>query len=282
LTELIDEGSETVAKYVYDYLGRRVMKATTSETPQGTGTVFFIYDGWNVIAEYEDSPAVAGQAAATSIGNTDAPTRVLCWGRDLSGSLQGAGGVGGLLSVIENPQSQIGNSKTYYFGADGNGNIATIVERDGSGSGAEEVAYYGYDAFGYEFHAFDLDGSGYISENRWRFSSKRMDEETGFYYYGFRYYNPELGRWLNRDPIGEGWKSYEVNILLFIVNDSINYYDIIGLQKGSKLGKDLLKELIDPPTLGGNYNFPEWVLSNVNKIKRCIQCVKVDGEVMQE
>ncbi|MEM7792431.1 MAG: RHS repeat-associated core domain-containing protein [Verrucomicrobiota bacterium] len=230
LSELIDKDGNTVAEYVYDYLGRRVMKTTTSEAPQGAGTVFFIYDGWNVIAEYEDSPAVAGQAAATSIGNTDAPTRVLCWGRDLSGSLQGAGGVGGLLSIKQNSGS---NAGMYYYGADGNGNIATIVERDGSGSGADEVAYYGYDAFGNEFPAFDLDGSGYINENRWRFSSKRIDEETGFYYYGFRYYEPLLGRWLNRDPIGE---SGGENILAFYFNDLLNFVDLLGMDRTGSPG----------------------------------------------
>ena len=30
-----------------------------------------------------------------------------------------------------------------------------------------------------------------------------FDEATALYYYGYRYYNPELGRWINRDPIGE-------------------------------------------------------------------------------
>ncbi|MGI6495444.1 MAG: RHS repeat-associated core domain-containing protein [Kiritimatiellia bacterium] len=36
-----------------------------------------------------------------------------------------------------------------------------------------------------------------------RFSTKYYDAETGLYYYGYRFYAPELMRWLNRDPIGE-------------------------------------------------------------------------------
>jgi RHS repeat-associated protein len=36
-----------------------------------------------------------------------------------------------------------------------------------------------------------------------RFSSEYLDPETGLVYYGFRYYSPELGRWMSRDPIGE-------------------------------------------------------------------------------
>ena len=36
-----------------------------------------------------------------------------------------------------------------------------------------------------------------------RYSTKYFDPGTGFYYYGYRYYSPELMRWITRDPIGE-------------------------------------------------------------------------------
>ncbi|MGN0845501.1 MAG: RHS repeat-associated core domain-containing protein [Kiritimatiellia bacterium] len=37
---------------------------------------------------------------------------------------------------------------------------------------------------------------------RHRFSTKYLDPETDLYYYGYRFYNPSLMRWLTRDPIG--------------------------------------------------------------------------------
>jgi RHS repeat-associated protein len=40
--------------------------------------------------------------------------------------------------------------------------------------------------------------------NRFRFSTKAFDDATGFGYWGYRWYSPRLGRWLSRDPIGEG------------------------------------------------------------------------------
>jgi hypothetical protein len=38
--------------------------------------------------------------------------------------------------------------------------------------------------------------------NFW-FSTKYLDHETGFYYYGYRFYSPDLNRWMNRDPLGD-------------------------------------------------------------------------------
>ena len=65
--------------FEYDYMGRRIGKTANS------GTKTYIYEGWNLGAEYT--------------GATLAKTYT--WGMDLSGSMQGAGGVGGLLMVTE-------------------------------------------------------------------------------------------------------------------------------------------------------------------------------------
>ena len=71
----------TVVEYDYDHLSRLV------KASDGTGTVHYLYDGWNRIAEY--SGTTGGTHVATYL-----------WGLDLSGSPQGAGGVGGLLSIV--------------------------------------------------------------------------------------------------------------------------------------------------------------------------------------
>ncbi|MDZ4199032.1 MAG: RHS repeat-associated core domain-containing protein, partial [Kiritimatiellia bacterium] len=46
------------------------------------------------------------------------------------------------------------------------------------------------------------------------------------YYYGYRFYSPELGRWLNRDPIGE---ASDDNLYIFIANSVLNRRDYLGL-----------------------------------------------------
>jgi len=58
-----------------------------------------------------------------------------------------------------------------------------------------------------------------------QFSTKYQDDETGLLYYGYRFYNSELGRWINRDPIEEigGW-----NLQAFVLNNPVNDYDIDG------------------------------------------------------
>jgi RHS repeat-associated protein len=52
------------------------------------------------------------------------------------------------------------------------------------------------------------------------------DTAPGVRYYGYRYYSPELGRWLNRDPIEEkgGISVYE-----FVRNNPSDILDFLGL-----------------------------------------------------
>jgi hypothetical protein len=122
-----------IAKYRYDYLSRRIYKETSSIAAQGATTHIFTYEGWNLCAEYEAS-AINGttNAAITSL------KRTYTWGTDLSGSLQGAGGVGGLLAVEEKSGT---HAAVYYPLYDGNGNVTEIV-KEASGGAATLVAHY--------------------------------------------------------------------------------------------------------------------------------------------
>ena len=44
-------------------------------------------------------------------------------------------------------------------------------------------------------------------------------------YYGYRYYHPDLGRWISRDPIEE---EGGLNLFAFVGNDGVNKTDILG------------------------------------------------------
>jgi RHS repeat-associated protein len=140
---------------------------------------------------------------------TGSPTRRYVWGLDLSQSMQGAGGVGGLLFTVSN-----GTSHAVSY--DANGNISEYIDlADGSID-----AHLEYDAFGRTIASIGTAPSSF------GFSTKYLDEESGWYYYGFRYYDPETGRWPNRDPIAERGGN---NLYKFVSNSSINYTDLLGM-----------------------------------------------------
>jgi RHS repeat-associated protein len=136
------------------------------------------------------------------------------WGLDLSGSEQGAGGVGGLL-FIGNRSSVMGDYAAAY---DGNGNVMSLLDMAGAGL----AAAYEYGPFGELIRS-----TGSMSEsNPFRFSTKYQDDETGLLYYGYRYYQPVTGRWLSRDPLEEDGGE---NIYAFVSNDAVNRFDEFGL-----------------------------------------------------
>jgi RHS repeat-associated protein len=83
-----------------------------------------------------------------------------------------------------------------FYHADGNGNVTYLISSTQVG-----VAEYRYDPYGNLRYTYDPLPSG---GNRYRFSSKEQMPNSGLYYYGYRFYDPNLQRWLNRDPIGEG------------------------------------------------------------------------------
>ncbi|MCW5551183.1 MAG: RHS repeat-associated core domain-containing protein [Verrucomicrobiae bacterium] len=62
--------------------------------------------------------------------------------------------------------------------------------------------------------------------NLYRFSSKEWHANAGLYYYGFRYYEPNLQRWINRDPIEE---KGGINLSCFARNHPLVLIDPFGL-----------------------------------------------------
>ncbi len=129
------------------------------------------------------------------------------WGIDISGSEQGAGGVGGLLMASD-------GSVIHFPAYDGNGNITAYT--DGSSALA---ASYEYSPFG------ALTASSGSTFSPFRFSTKCYNTLTGLYYYGFRYYSPRFARWINRDPIGERGG---INLYAMVGNDAVNKWDKLG------------------------------------------------------
>lgn len=200
--------SDGVKKVEYTYDGRHrrmTRKVTSLSTSAVTEHTRFLHDGWNVI----------GEADLTAPTVTFA--RIYTWGEDLSGTLQGAGGVGGLLMVEETGPTTV----AYHYHYDGNGNVTRI-----SNSSGAAAASYRYDAFGNTLAA----AGSYAAQNRYRFSTKPLDGDLAalpLYYYGFRYYDPTSGRWASKDPIEELGGG---NLYAFNFNQPISLIDVLGRQ----------------------------------------------------
>jgi RHS repeat-associated protein len=112
-------------------------------------------------------------------------------GTDLSGSLQGSGGIGGLLARTDNTQISPVHA---YYNCDGKGNVTALINAQQA-----FVAKYLYDPFGNI-----LSQSGLLADaNLYRFSSKEYHQQSALVYYLYRFYDAKLQRWSNCDPKDE-------------------------------------------------------------------------------
>ena len=189
----------------YDALGRRVQKEVYLLLPpdrfprtRTLSTVSYFYDGMKLVLERIET--AGGQVYETEY----------FWGKDISGTLDGTCGVGGLLYVKVDgvpyvPIYDVGNIEAYC-----NTNGQVVASRAYSPYG-QLVSGYGPPALYRRLHIW--------------FASKYHDEETGLYYFGKRFYSPFLCRWLNQDPRGE---SGGINLYAFCCNNPVNNFDPDG------------------------------------------------------
>lgn len=240
-------GSSNALHFGYDWQGRRISKTVSNFSGSAWSKVLdekYLYDGWN-------------QLASLNASNI-ALVRAFLWGSDLSGSIQGAGGVGGLLAV------KINGPSVAFAAYDGNGNVTALV----NAAGIDALANYEYAPFGEVIRC-----SGIAAKtNPFRFSTKFQDDETGFLYYGHRDYDPNTGRWLTRDPIAEKGGR---NLYVILNNDTRNGYDILGLCKGY-CGADVTSSLNSAlSSMEAFFNS----LSPSEKRRSCNAIIGLDAEV---
>lgn len=221
-------GNGDKSEFTYDGLSRlRIRKDYTWDGVNWnlSGETRYFYDGMRVIQERNSS---------------NVPTVTYTRGNDLSGSLQGAGGIGGLLArSAHSGSSPYAISSSAFYHADGNGNVVYMINSDHS-----LAAEYRYDPYGKT-----IASAGSLKDsNKYRFSSKEFIVNGGVYYFGYRFYSPTIQRWLNRDPVGdtafdivrlasitrsfrESLKDVEtINLYCFVQNSPQEKYDALGLK----------------------------------------------------
>ena len=150
----VPSGARLKLDFAYDYKGRRIRKERSTWTGAEYETeamIKFIYDGWNLVVELDDADDIVHSYV---------------WGSDLSGRSQGAGGVGGLLTLTAS------TNDIHFVAFDGRGNVVGLI----AGLSGAQSAAFEYGPFG---ETVSHSGS---QRCPFRFSTKYFDEETALSY----------------------------------------------------------------------------------------------------
>ena len=165
----------------------------------GTGSTLSPSQGspryyWMLSSENEEEGEIGGNGAAVGNG-MQAPAPTL-----LSNGLNTNGG-------------------KYYYHSDHLGSSTLIT--NGDGFITQQIDYLPY---GEVFLEKQRNANGYLSP--YRFNGKELDEETGLYYYGARYYNPRLSLWLSVDLKQE--ENINISTYCYVVSNPTVFVDIDG------------------------------------------------------
>ena len=182
------QGTNTISMS-YDRFGRRVAKSNQR----------FVYDGYLQIANF-DSAATNSQLTIHNsqlfIWDATEPvaTRPLVW-------------------TISTTQPF--NISTSFYAHDGNKNASEIIAED-----EDVAAHYEYAPFG----AVTIQNGMSAAANPWRFSSEYAENDTLMWYYNYRHYDSNAGRWITRDIVESVVCAYVV-----CMNDCVERIDYLGL-----------------------------------------------------
>ena len=151
-------------------------------------------------------------------------------------------------------------STKYYYHFDGLGSVIAL-----SNSSGDIVERYSYDVFGEPNRVSDVN-------NPYLFTGRRYDPETDNYYYRARYYDPNMGRFLEIDPVGY---IDSMNLYTYVLNNPIILIDPMGLGVGG------YPIWVPPPRAGKRcckeWSEPSWKLLGYSSAARCANAVFNDA-----
>jgi len=211
------QGSWRRVEWQYDALGRRIRQTTWSWLVQSNQWV--VTEDLGMVSD----PFLFGRHVIELNASNNALVRSYVWGLGLSESMDGAGGVGGLVWLT--PHTGAGPAGgTPFCAYDGNGNVVALsAASDGSAT-----ACYEYGSFG---EPIRLTGPA-AALNPFRFRTKRTCNTTDLVLYEYRVYKPSIVRWVNRDPIRE---KGGLNLYGIVHNYPANHWDAVALRGGASL-----------------------------------------------
>jgi RHS repeat-associated protein len=141
---------------------------------------------------------------------------------EMGNVIQETDGQGNLLAsyIYANGQriARVRGNEIIYYHNDVLGSPALLMNQHG-----EIVHLYHFGPFG------NIEAGKGTSGNKYRFTGKEQDE-TGLYYFGARYYDPWVGRFITPDPVmGSAYTPMTFNSYCYAINCPLRYIDFMGL-----------------------------------------------------
>jgi len=133
-----------------------------------------------------------------------------------------------------------GPPQNIFYHTNALGSVTAVTSDTG-----EVLERYKYDAYG-QVTFLNPSNNAPISSstvfNNILFTGRYYDTETKLYYYRARTYHPYMGRFLQRDPLGE---AASINLYNYVFNNPVNATDPSGLYGGkdSWFGREMLNSL---------------------------------------
>lgn len=190
----VTDPDQNVAKFTYDPSGKRLTKRIESKGKK-TKIFRFFYLGDTEIGSVDEKGVIVELKVPGNPNNPEAPSIAI--------------------EIKKEPFVPL---------YDLQGNITCLLDPQRR----KVVETYRYSVFGEE-EIFNERGRVIFDSsagNPWRYRGKRVDKEVGLMYFGYRYYDPEVGRWISPDPLGtiDG-----PNLYAYVRNNPMKYVDYFGL-----------------------------------------------------
>lgn len=196
--------SNVIAQYSYDAHrsnrlksggGRRIMKVVTNSDELNENVRYF-YAGIHAIQEQR----------------TDGSIQQYVYGKLIDDPL----------AMDKDSNADGATDQTLFYHCDGKSHIIALTDSSGN-----IVERYTYDAYGKPslFNSSLEPIASSQSSNPYLFTARYYDRETGLYHYRARYFHPEDGRFMQRDPLRD---MYRLILHQYASGNPINYRDPLG------------------------------------------------------
>jgi RHS repeat-associated protein len=196
--------TKTVA-YVYDPFDRRIGKTVDPDGPGGESawSEIYVYDGDHIALVFDDADGPGGNAATLAHRMLHGPA------------------VDMILADEDLSESPTAFDRTRWALTDQLGTVRDVIDSNPGGTTIDN--HIRYDSFGGVFDETDPSVDFLFG-----FTGRERDEESDLNYYRARYYDPELGRFISKDPIG--FAAGDVNQYRYVGNGPVEATDPSGLQ----------------------------------------------------